>query len=258
MVGDTARTVDGGATTASRQTTISGNAVRLAAAEMRAELNATAARLLETTPDQVTIKNGYAFAAEHPARRITWRKLVQAALAESQSLSAERIYTPPPTAPLGQPGDMHFAFGYTTQAAEVEVDLDSGEVKVLRVIAAHDVGKAINPLAVQGQIEGGVVMGLGLALKEELPAVGGIPTVTDFAHYHLPTAEDAPEIMPLIVEDPFSAGPYGAKGVGEITSIPTAPAILNAIYNACGARLFEIPATPERVLAAIKKTARVS
>jgi xanthine dehydrogenase molybdenum-binding subunit len=251
LVGDTAQTLDGGATTASRQTTISGNAARLAAAAVRAQLNIAAARLLQTTPGRIVIKNGYACATERPVRRITWRKLVQAALADGQSLAAERVYTPPPTAPLGQAGDMHFAFGYTTQAAEVEVDLDTGEVKVLRVIAAHDVGRAINPLAVQGQIEGGVVMGLGLALKEELPAVGGIPAASDFAHYHIPTVEDAPEITPIIVEEPFSAGPYGAKGVGEITSIPTAPAILNAIYNACGARLYEIPATPERVLAAL-------
>ena len=148
---------------------------------------------------------------------------------------------------------MHFAFGYATQAAEVEVDVTTGVVQVLRVLAAHDVGRAVNPQGVVGQIEGGVVMGTGLSIREELPMEGGIPLATNLAGYRILTAEETPVIVPLIVEVPSQAGPYGAKGIGEITSIPTPPAVTNAIHNACGARLYEIPATPERVLAALQR-----
>jgi CO/xanthine dehydrogenase Mo-binding subunit len=135
--------------------------------------------------------------------------------------------------------------------AEVEVDVETGQVTVLCIIAAHDVGRAINPLGVIGQIEGGVVMGMGLGLKEELPMAEGQPLITDFSGYHIPNSEELPDIRAIIVQKPASEGPYGAKGIGEIPSIPTAAAITNAIYQACGVRLYRIPATPERVLEAL-------
>jgi CO/xanthine dehydrogenase Mo-binding subunit len=163
-----------------------------------------------------------------------------------------RVYTPPRTVPLGQEGDVHFAYGYATQVAEVEVDLDTGDVRVLRVAAAHDVGKAINPRAVQGQIEGGVVMGIGLALKEELVLNEGRIVSDTLAKYKIPTVDDVPEIIPILVESPATEGPFGAKGVGEIPSIATVPAIANAIYDATGVRLTRIPIRREHLREAIR------
>ncbi|MBE9479722.1 MAG: xanthine dehydrogenase family protein molybdopterin-binding subunit, partial [Chloroflexi bacterium] len=150
-------------------------------------------------------------------------------------------YWAPETHPLGTGGDMHFAYSFAVQAAEVEVDLDTGEVQVLRVIAANDVGRVINPLGLRGQIEGGVMMGLGNALIEEFIVEDGYVFTDRMARYRIPSIVQAPEIIPIIVEHPTSEGPYGAKGVGEVSSIPTTPAITNAINNACGIRVRTLP-----------------
>jgi len=123
----------------------------------------------------------------------------------------------------------------------------------LRVIAAHAVGQAINPRALEGQIEGGVVMGLGYALMEDFTMKECRPEKTTLTKYRIPTVREMPQIVPIIVEDQTGEGPYGAKGVGEITSIPTAPAITNAIHNAVGVRTFSLPAWPERILADLKR-----
>jgi len=248
LLGDTALTPDGGPTTASRQTYITGNAARLAAIQVRESVARAVAEELDVAPGTLVFRGG----AVHSSK-LTLSLAEAAAIAqrEGRELQAEVTYTPPKTVPLGKQGDMHFAFGYTTQAAEVEVDIRTGEVKVLRVIAAHDVGRAINPLALAGQIEGGVVMGLSLALLEEFPQVKGIPQVTNLARYKIATIAHKPQIVVLLVEDPTAEGPYGAKGTGEIPSIPTPAAIVNAICNGCRARIYSLPATPEKVLAAL-------
>lgn len=248
VVGDTALTPDGGATTASRQTFITGNAVRLAAMDLKAMLAQTAAEMLDAAPDRVSFVGGY---AEAGGKRVSLSALAEAARAEGRRLVVRREYTPPRTVPLGQEGDIHFAYGYATQVAEVEVDLDTGDVHVVRIAAAHDVGKAINPQAVEGQIEGGVVMGIGLALKEELVLDEGRILSDTLAKYKIPTVHDVPEIIPILVESPASEGPFGAKGVGEIPSIATVPAIVNAIYDATGARLMRIPIRKEELRKAI-------
>jgi xanthine dehydrogenase molybdenum-binding subunit len=142
---------------------------------------------------------------------------------------------------------MHIAYGFAVQAAEVEVDLETGEVRVLRVIAATDVGRALNPLGLLGQIEGGVMMGLGNALTEEFIVEQGQVITDRLARYRMPSIVQAPEILPIVVEAPASAGPYGAKGVGEITSIPTTPAITNAIFHACGVRVRRLPVDQDRL-----------
>jgi xanthine dehydrogenase molybdenum-binding subunit len=162
-----------------------------------------------------------------------------------------RTYTPPATAPLGEPGDDHFAYGYATQAALVEVDTETGAVRVLKVVAANDVGRAINPRAILGQVEGGVVMGMGYALTEELVLEEGHPTNANLRRYRLVRCPDAPQVLAILVEAPAEQGPYGAKGIGELISIPTAPAIANAIHAATGARIYRIPAFPERLLEAL-------
>jgi selenium-dependent xanthine dehydrogenase len=203
IVGDTGKTPDGGATTASRQTFVTGNAVRRAARQVRQLLDAGAG---------------------------------------DSPVSAFAEYVAPETVKLGRDGDKHFAYGFATQAALIEVNKVSGLVKVLKVIAAHDVGRALNPEAVRGQVEGGVTMGVGFALTERLELDHGVTRNADLRRYRLPRIDSAPEVTCILVEAPASEGPFGAKGVGEITSIPTAPAITNAIFAATGLRITDLPA----------------
>jgi xanthine dehydrogenase molybdenum-binding subunit len=149
---------------------------------------------------------------------------------------------------------MHFAFSFAAQAAEVEVDTLTGRVHVLRMIAAHDVGRAINPLGLQGQVEGGLLMGIGNALTEKFIVEDGKVFTDRMARYRIPSIMDSPEITSIIVEHPTAEGPYGAKGVGEIVSIPTTPAITNAIYNAVGVRVDSLPVDQEQIVAAMQRT----
>ena len=144
-----------------------------------------------------------------------------------------------------------YVFG--AQIAEVEVDDDTGEVQVLGVWAAHDVGRVVNPQQVEGQIEGGVVMGLGHALMEDYIQVDGQTTTPGFAKYILPTSLDVPLITSVLIEEPDPKTPLGVKGIGEPAITPTAPAIINAIYDAVGVRMTRLPATPERVMEALRK-----
>jgi selenium-dependent xanthine dehydrogenase len=240
ILGDTARTLDGGPTTASRQTFVTGNAVRQAAAQLRATLAAAASEALDAPPDALSFRDGRVWASS--GRCLDLEQAARMAREEDRALCARAIYRPPATVSLGQEGDSHFAYGFAAQAAEVEVELSSGQVHVLRVITATDVGKAINPLAVEGQLEGGVMMGVGYALTEELVVDKGRVLSDSLVRYRVPTIRHLPEITPILVEHPTSSGPYGAKGIGEITSIPTAPAIVNAIYDAVGVRLSSLPA----------------
>jgi CO/xanthine dehydrogenase Mo-binding subunit len=148
-------------------------------------------------------------------------------------------------------------YAYATQVAEVEVDTRTGFVRVLKVVAAHDVGKAINEDLVRGQISGGIAFGLGQALTENMAFVNGRNLNPNFVDYVLPTAVDMPKIEMLIVEEPDPTGPFGAKGLAEPANVATAPAILNAIYDAVGVRVRDLPATPEKVLKALKYKAEV-
>ena len=250
VVGDTDRTLNGGPTVASRQTFITGNAVRHAALTVREQLAAAVAEVLDVSPDSLVFATGQVTAPD--GREMSLEEAIALARREGRPLSAEHIYQPPATTPLGEPGDDHFAYGFATQAALVEVDTQTGDVEVLKVIAAHDVGRAINPQAIAGQLEGGVVMGMGFALSEELVVEEGVVQNADLARYRIPRIGRVPEVVPIIVEAATSEGPFGAKGVGEITSIPTAPAIINAIHAAAGVRLTALPATPGRMRAAIE------
>jgi aldehyde oxidoreductase len=155
----------------------------------------------------------------------------------------------PPTSTLDENGQgaPYAVFGFGAHLAEIEVDTELGTVKVLKITAAHDVGRAINPTLIEGQIEGGVAQGLGMALMEEFfPGKG-----ENLHDYLIPSAGDIPPIDSILIEDPSPIGPFGAKGIGEQAVIPTAPAILNALHDAVGIRLRKIPATPDRVRAAI-------
>jgi CO/xanthine dehydrogenase Mo-binding subunit len=242
LVMDTDLTPDGGPTTASRQTYVTGNAARYAAKTLRQAVASVLAEKYDQPPEQVRFIEGLAQVDGH---RVPLGEAVAELHAEGREPRALYEYWAPETQPLGTGGDMHFAFGFAAQAAEVEVNTVTGEVRVLRVIAANDVGKAINPLGLQGQVEGGIIMGLGNALTEQFITEGGQVFTDRLARYRIPSITHTPEITSLVVEHPTADGPYGAKGIGEIVSIPTTPAITNAIYNAVGVRIDGLPVDQE-------------
>jgi CO/xanthine dehydrogenase Mo-binding subunit len=155
----------------------------------------------------------------------------------------------PPTSPLDEKGqgNPYAVYGFGAHLAEIEVDTELGTVRVLRITAAHDVGQSINPTLIEGQVEGGAAQGLGMALMEEFTPGKG----ENLHDYLIPTVGDMPPVETILIEKPSSVGPYGAKGIGEQAVIPTAPAILNALHDALGVRIRKIPATPDRVRAAI-------
>jgi CO/xanthine dehydrogenase Mo-binding subunit/aerobic-type carbon monoxide dehydrogenase small subunit (CoxS/CutS family) len=253
--GDTDRTADAGKSSASRQTFVSGNAARLAGEELRRQILALA-EVEDGTIDVQPERAGRPARIEvtDAAGRVATIELAELADvpvtdAETSCVLAGRGTFDPDTTPLDRDGQgvpyQTYAFG--AQIALVEVDPGLGTVKVRKIVAAHDVGRAINPTQVEGQIHGGIAQGLGMALMEAY-----VPGRTENLHdYLIPTAGDMPEIECILVEDPEPSGPYGAKGVGEPALIPTAPAILGGIRDAVGVRITELPATPDRVRAAI-------
>ncbi|MGD2058612.1 MAG: molybdopterin-dependent oxidoreductase, partial [Anaerolineales bacterium] len=238
LLSDTDLTPDGGPTTGSRQTYISGNAVRHAAGALREAISATLAEKYDVPPESIRYEEGLARVNGH---EIMMDKVASIMNDEGRKPLATYEYWAPETTPLGEKGDKHFAFSFAAQAAEVEVDLLTGQVRVLRVIAANDVGKAINPLGLLGQVEGGIIMGVGHALTEEFILESSLVWTDQLARYRMPSIEQTPEIESIVIEHPTAEGPYGAKGVGEISTMPTIPAITNAVYNACGVRLRTIP-----------------
>ena len=244
LVMDTDLTPNGGPTTASRQTYVTGNASRYAAKTLRDAITATMAEKYDVRPEQIRFQNGIVHVNGHS---LTYAEVAKEMKATGQRPRALYEYEAPKTQPLGTGGDMHFAFSFGVQAAEVEVNKLTGEVRVLKVISANDVGMAVNPLGLQGQVEGGVMMGLGNCLTEEFIMDNGYVVTDRLARYRIPGIMLTPEITSIIVEHPTAEGPYGAKGVGEICSIPTTPAITNAIYNAVGVRIDKLPVDQEMI-----------
>jgi aldehyde oxidoreductase len=246
IAGDTDRTRDAGKTSASRQTFVSGNAAKRAGEALRGEIlrrcNAGADAVISLHEGCVRVTDGGV------ATMLDLSTLT--ADAEGIVLRGVGRFDPPTTMldADGQ-GIPYAAYAFAAQAALVEVDVALGTVRVLRIVAAHDVGRAINPTLVEGQIHGGIAQGLGLALMEEY-----VPGRTENLHdYLIPTIGDVPPIETILIEQADALGPYGAKGVGEPALIATAPAILNAIAHATGARITHVPATPDRVLAALAR-----
>ena len=250
LVMDTDLTPDGGPTTASRQTYVTGNAARLAARALLQAVTSTLAEKYDIAPDQIRYNEGLAQVDGHS---IPLGEVASEMKSQGRTPKALYEYWAPETKPLGQGGDMHFAFSFAAQAAEVEVSTLTGVVRVLRVISANDVGQIINALALNGQVEGGVMMGLGNALTEQFIVKDGYVVTDRLARYRMPSIINTPEITPIIVEHPTKDGPYGAKGVGEVVSIPTTAAITNAIYNAVGVRVDRLPVDQEQILWAIHK-----
>ncbi|MBM3130866.1 MAG: 2Fe-2S iron-sulfur cluster binding domain-containing protein [Chloroflexi bacterium] len=272
LLSDTDLTPDGGPTTASRQTAVTGNAAKFAARGMREILARAASERLDAPPERIVFRDGVVGVILSEAKNlvsvnetlrsaqgdkwVTFADVVRWARAEGRATKYRFEYTAPETKPLGEAGDMHFAFSYAAQAALVEVNTETGEVRVLKVVAATDVGRAINPLALKGQVEGGIVMCLGNALTEEYVVEQGRVWTDRLARYKMPSIKHVPEIVSFVVEEESSVGPYGAKGVGEISSIPTTPAIINAIYNAVGVRVYALPVDQDKLLRAMKSGAR--
>jgi aldehyde oxidoreductase len=243
---DTDLSPDAGKTSASRQTFVSGKAAFLAGQAMRRAI----LRLVNAGEDaKLSFEDG-AIEIDDIAGR---RRIDLARLPVNDSglvIEVEETFDPPTTTldANGQ-GDPYAVFGYGAHLAEVEVDVELGRVRVLRLVCAHDVGRAINPTLVEGQIEGGAAQGLGMALMEEFfPGRG-----ENLHDYLIPTIGDMPPVESILIEEASSIGPFGAKGIGEQALIPTAPAILNAIHHATGARIRQIPATPDRVREAIAR-----
>ncbi len=242
--GDTALTPDCGKTSASRQTVVTGKAALLAGRALRE----TILRMGNMGPNAAINIEGERIVITEGAAQRGIELAGMPVDANGYVLAAEETYDPL-TVPLDESGQgaPYAVYGYGAQIAEVEVDVRLGTVRVVHMTAAHDVGRAINPLLVEGQIEGGIAQGLGMALMEEY-----IPGRTENLHdYLIPTIGDMPEVTSILIEKPDAEGPFGAKGLGEHVLIPTAPAILNAIRHACGARITRLPALPDRVLAAI-------
>lgn len=276
LVMDTDLSPDGGPTTASRQTYLSGNAARLASRAMREQMQSVLAEKFDVPPDVIAFHEGLAYVDEarlkrvkgengeaearpkEPtmlpvARSIPFGEAVEQMLAEGREPRLRYEYWAPKTQPLGSGGDMHFAFSYAVHAALVSVDVETGEVAVERVVTAHDVGRAINLLSLSGQIEGGVVMGIGNALTEHYIEENGQPWTKHLGQYKMPSVRMAPAMENIIVEHATPEGPYGAKGVGEIASIPISPAITNAIFNAVGVRFMALPVDQDALLLALKR-----
>ncbi len=252
--GDTDTTpMDTGAI-ASRTTYVTGNAVVLAAEKAREILFEAAAPLLGVRPDQLEARDRKIQVLGFPAKSVdiaTAAKHSENVLGRPSIGSAS--YNPPTVAmdPETGQGKPFSTYVYATQIAEVEVDDETGQVEVIRIVAVHDCGTPINPMLVEGQIEGGISMGVGFALHEEILFKDGAQINPNLTNYIMPTSLDMPELEVELVDNYDPTGPFGAKGAGEPTAVPTAAAIMNAIFDAVGVRITSLPATAEKVLGGI-------
>jgi CO/xanthine dehydrogenase Mo-binding subunit len=252
--GDTDSTpMDTGAI-ASRTTYVTGNAIVRAAEATRQILFEAAAPLLGVKPEQLEARDKRIQVLGFPSKSISIAEVAQHAETVIGRPAIGSASYNPPTVPMdpetGQ-GKPFNTYVYATQIAEVEVDDETGEVEVLRIVAVHDCGTPINPMLVEGQIQGGISMGVGFALQEEILFRDGVQINPNLTNYIMPTSLDMPDIEVELVDNYDPTGPFGAKGAGEPTAVPTAAAILNAIHNAVGVRITSLPATAEKVLAAI-------
>jgi CO/xanthine dehydrogenase Mo-binding subunit len=245
-------------TTSSRTVFHVGNAVRMAGRDVKAQLFKISSKILAVDEEDLRVENGKIFSHKNPDKKLTFSQVIKHQYSAGSDIVGRGSYYP---IMGGESGGMWSApsifWMYGAQCAEVEVDPETGRVRILRIVGAHDVGKAINPSTCKGQIEGGIVHGIGTALFEEM-LIGEKGNVlnTSFLDYKLPTSHDVPEIVPILVEIPHREGPWGAKGIGEMTVVPVASAIANAIYDAVGVRIKDLPITPDKILKALKEMER--
>ncbi len=253
---DTALTPLAGTTTATRQLYMSGNAVLQAATAVRRMLLDRASKLLEEEPDNLDMAESRVFVRDDPERSVPLVDLIRICAAEGLPLSNLALFRAPfrdPIDPETGQGDVFPDFTFGTFAVEVAVDTETGQVQVLKSVACHDVGRAINPAAVIGQIQGGSSQGLGYALMENLIVEQGEIRTPSLSEYLIPTATDYPPTQVILLESGTGVGPFGAKGIGEPALTPVAPAVANAVSDALEVPFNELPITPEKVLKALGK-----
>jgi CO/xanthine dehydrogenase Mo-binding subunit/aerobic-type carbon monoxide dehydrogenase small subunit (CoxS/CutS family) len=255
ITGDTRLTIQHTCAVGQRQTLISGKAVELAAKEFRSKLLTKAASITGIPVSELFIKGGVIQNSEHHP------VITLGELAQGETIQVEYTHIGTQTYALWDKEArrtvpqkdyrIYQAYAYTTQVAIVEVDPESGKVKVLKVIAVHDCGRAINPLVVEGQIEGSCLMGIGYALSEGYFLREGRPLTRTYKQLGVPTFIEAPPIQVILIEDPEPSGPFGAKGISEVATVPMTPAVLNAIFDAIGVRFYRLPVRPEHILQAL-------
>ncbi len=261
ICGDTKLTHKHGGAVAERQTLISGAAVEKAAHLFNSDVQNKAASLLGTTPESVSIAPA-GVADLESENELSWAKLASELAELDEKVSVSYVHVAPKTFALADvegrksvsPEEYrnYPAYAYITQACALEVNPETGETHMLRVWAAHDVGKAINPQKIEGQVEGSCSMAQGYALTEDFPMVEGRPAFKTFGKLGVPTIWDSVPVRTLIIEKPDPTGPFGAKGISEVATVPLTPSICNAIYDAVGVRINRLPATKERVLEAMR------
>lgn len=260
---DTDECEDSGTAAATRQTYNTGNAVKLASETFRKKLINEAVHLInKSVGDFDKLNANHKFKVENnevyleilPTKKVSFAEIAKNLVEEGRTLRVRESFTAQ-TVRMDENGygAPYWPYTFNAYGVEVEVDTDTGRVQCKKAWCAQDVGTAVNPELVEGQIDGGFAMGLGYALYEDLGVKKGEIANNKFSKYIIPTSMDMPTIQKFIIEDPETSAPYGAKGIGEPVMVPVAPAILNAIYDAVGVRLTSLPASPDKVLKAIKQ-----
>ena len=263
-IGDSALTPLAGTTTATRQLYMSGNATYKAAMAVRDNLFNKAADILDTAPENLDIKDRKVFIKpdikHDPDRVLAFDDVVKACAADGVQLYNVAQFNAPARELIdfqtGQ-GQVFADFTFGTHAMEVAVDVDTGKVNVLKIVACYDVGQAINPLSAEGQLEGGALYGLGYGMIEEVILDKGNTLTPSLAEYLIPTSVDAPDVKTIMIESGGGVGPFGAKGLGEPSCVSVAPAFANAVSDATGVRIYDLPVTPEKILKALGKIKRI-
>lgn len=253
---DTHQAKNSGSTSATRQTFFSGNAVREAAEEVMGMIYHHGSIYFNSNYPELTVKDGEIYACDNKNGKISYWELAEIVKQKGDNLQAEASFFPETYAPdekSGQSEKNYVAYTFMTQVIDIEVDIDTGIIEVMNVYTALDVGKAINPQNVHGQIEGGTVQGLGMALMEEQVMEKGITINPDMTNYLVPSIQDIPEFESTLIENEDSDGPFGAKGIGEPTLIAACPAVANAVYDAIGIRITSLPITPEIILNSLEE-----
>ena len=258
---DSAVTPLAGTTTASRALYMTGNATYEAAKTLRDRLVAFAAQEFGVAPEAVDMAESRVYVIDDPARSIAFKDFIGKCASAGVHRSELAMFRAPFTDKVDEATGQGRAcpdFTFGTHAVEVAVDTETGEVTVLKSVGAHDVGQAINPDAVAGQIEGGAAQGQGYALSEELVYEEGRLMTPSFSEYLIPTTMDVPDYQSIILESRSGLGPFGAKAIGEPALTPVAPSIANAVADAIGVRVFGLPITPEKIVNALRETDETS
>jgi CO/xanthine dehydrogenase Mo-binding subunit len=245
-IGDTETFESDAAPGGSKITTMSGHAVLQAAEELREKLLALAAAHFGCAPAQVKLDRGRFSTAGSPPRAIRFSELARQAVGDNGELRVRSSFEVKTRSPVP---------AFVAQIAEVQVDPETGQLRVTRMVTAHDVGTVINPLTHQGQIEGGLVQGLGYATMEEVVTEQGRVLTANLGDYRIPCIADLPPLRTVLIQDLTGPGPFGAKQIGENGIVATAPAVANALDDAAGVRLFQLPLTAERIYSALKRRA---